>query len=141
MANAEKTMSATDAYNEVQGHIESIKNDADHRIETCSPGDSWAQGDILLTNIAKLPENVKEVPVEIQLAPGSTQGSRHCLDSAQDIQMFKLNDATPLNGPVLLAGREFTVQHPEHGNITLPAGCYFVTYQRAYAEELRAVRD
>ena len=106
------------------------------------PGDGWAQGDLLLVCLETLPQNIAPmIKPDPQLAPGNSQGSRHCLDSLQGVRLFQLVDATPLDGPVILAEREFTVQHPEHGDITLPAGVWGVVYQRAFADELRRVQD
>lgn len=136
------TVTAENAFKDVRSHAESIKNDAPQRIEVMSENDAWAQGDILLTCLSGLPQGCKRIDKpETQLAPGTTQGSRHCLDSLSDIEMFSLTNATPLDGPVIKSDRQFTVEHPEHGNITLPPGVYGVTYQRAFAAELRRTQD
>lgn len=136
------TVTATKAFSDIRDHAESIKNDGDHRVEVCTPGDTWAQGDVGIVCIADLPRDavlVKEP--QVQLAPGTTQGSRHCLDSLRGIKVYSTPNDGPLDGPLLKSSREFTVEHPEHGNVTLPAGCYAIVYQRAFADELRAVRD
>lgn len=136
------TITATTAYLQVKQHAEKIRNDEAQRVQTCSPGDAWAQGDLLLVCLDKLPRGAKPVnKTSRQLAPGTTQGSRHCLDSLDGLTLYTLDDATPLDGPVIHAEREFTVEHPEHGDVTLPAGVWGVVYQRAYAEELRRVQD
>lgn len=136
------TITATKAYQQVANHAEKIKNDEPQRVETCSPGDAWAQGDILLVFLEVLPYGCKVSPKpELQLAPGTTQGSRHCLDSLEGIKVYWIENPTPLDGPVIESEREFTLQHPEHGDVTLPAGIWGVVYQRAYADELRRIRD
>jgi hypothetical protein len=76
-----------------------------------------------------------------QLAPGTTQGSRHVLDSLDGVSVYRLAENTVLQGPVLLVTTERTVTHPEHGNVVLPPGIYSITYQRQFAEELRRVAD
>ena len=136
------TITARGAYEQVVSHAESIKNNEPQRVETCSPGDSWAQGDLLLVCLDKMPADCMRLPKqERQLAPGTTQGSRHCLDSLSGITLYQLSSPTPLDGPVIMSDREVTVEHPEHGHITLPAGCWGVVYQRAFADELRRVQD
>lgn len=75
------------------------------------------------------------------MAPGATQGSRHTLRSLDGVTVYKLRDAGSLDGPIVEAKEPAWLDHPEHGNRQLPAGLYAVTYQRAFAEELRAVQD
>jgi hypothetical protein len=55
--------------------------------------------------------------------------------------MFRLLDATVLDGPILKSANPIEVDHPEHGNVKLPAGVYGIVYQRQYADELRRVAD
>lgn len=138
------TVSATDAYRLVRERAEEIRNDGDHRIETMSAGDAWAQGDVAIIALDAVPADamLDESP-SAQLAPGNTQGSRHLLDSLDGLRLFARTggEATPLAGPVIEAERRFSVTHPEHGNVSLPPGVYQVRYQRAFAEELRRVQD
>ena len=75
-----------------------------------------------------------------QLAPGTTQGSRHCVDP-DAVCVIQADTTSPLQGPTLYAKEAFTITHPEHGHITLPPGYYQITYQRAYADEIRRVMD
>lgn len=129
------------AFRNLSRHAEAIKNDEHQAAGSMSPGDAWAQGDILIVALDKVPENaVAMKQVATQLAPGSTQGSRHCLDSLNGLQVLE-QKATPLDGPVIVSNREFTVTHPEHGDVTFQPGIYAVVYQRAFAEELRRVQD
>lgn len=132
---------AVNEFRTIKQHAEIIKNDETHRIETCSPGDSWAQGDLLIVALDAVPKNCKPTKVERQLAPGTSQGSRHFLASLEGVEMFTLDDATPLDGPIVKTAKPCEIEHPEHGNIVLPAGVYGVIYQRQYAEELRRVVD
>lgn len=133
---------ATKEFKAIQQHAESIKNDEAHTLETMSVGDCWYQGDVRIMRLPALPPNCEPIKGEAQLAPGNTQGSRHILSSLAGIEMFRLADATPLDGPVFKADRPVTVTHPEHGDLTLnEPGIYGVTYQRQFAEELRRVAD
>jgi len=113
------------------------------RYGTMATGDCHRQGDVYFVCLAVLPEGCKKTEARAQLAPGDTQGSRHIIrkpDMAA-LRFHVKSQPTPLDGPVILAGAEWTVDHPEHGSVTLPAGIYGVTYQRQYAEELRRVAD
>ena len=76
-----------------------------------------------------------------QLAPGTTRGSRHILDSLDGVELYIVKDADALTGPLVVTLKERVVTHPEHGDVILPPGCYAITYQRAYADELRRVAD
>lgn len=137
-----KTMTADKAFAKIKDRAESIKNDDAHRIETMSVGDSWRQGDLYITRVESVPKGAKKMAAaRLQLAPGDTQGSRHILDSDAGLTMFDAPNATALDGPIFQTTERRTVTHPEHGDVSLPPGCYAVTYQRAFADELRAQRD
>jgi hypothetical protein len=79
----------------------------------------------------------------LQIAVGTTQGARHCLDSLEGVTVYRLAEPTELDGPILLLQQERTLQHPEHGHWILPADgrVYNTGYQRMYAEELQRVMD
>lgn len=129
------------AFRDLSKHAEAIKNDEHQVAGSMSPGDAWAQGDILIVALDKVPNKSALVKQPVsQLAPGNTQGSRHCLDSLEGVQVWEQKE-TPLDGPVIVSDREFTVTHPEHGDVTFQPGIYAVVYQRAFAEELRRVQD
>jgi hypothetical protein len=127
---------------DVADQAERIRNDAEQRPAFVDPGDEVRQGDVYLTRLAGLPRGLVKVdrPAR-QLAPGDTQGSRHCLRSLRGVRVYRLAEPGPLDGPVIEAEREWAVDHPEHANFVLPPGVYAVTYQRAFAEELRRVED
>ena len=136
MQTAEKEIAA------IQSHAEEIRNDGAHTIATASPGDTWAQGDVGIVCLAKLPDGCRRDPrPNAQLAPGQTQGSRHCLADLSSVDLYRLQDRTPLDGPIIEAPKGCTITHPEHGDVTFPPGVYGVIYQRAYADELRRVQD
>lgn len=119
------------------------KANADARIVgALSHGDFVAQGDVNFWYLESIPRGCSLVkqPAK-QLAPGTTKGSRHELQSFENCAIYQLNSPNELQGPVLEASAPITITHPEHGDITLPRGVYLVTYQRQFAEELRRVRD
>lgn len=99
------------------------------------------QGDVYIWAKSKVPKNAKPTQAKLQLAPGTTKGSRHCLDSLDGVTVYELADANELQGPIIELACERVVTHPEHGDWRLGAGVYEITYQRAFAEELRRVRD
>lgn len=107
-------------------------------------GDYHRQGDVYFLRLsAQAWQNASIAKPERQLAPGSTQGSRHIVREADmaHLQFFRPLNPTPLDGPLIKAKKPFCVEHPEHGAVTLPAGEYQVYYQRQYAQELKRVLD
>lgn len=130
------------AFRKLNRHAEKIKNDEHQFAGEMSIGDAWAPGDIALVKLDAVPLGavVVESP-SLQLASGTTQGSRHCLESLDGITVYSRSDATPLDGPILDAPSGLRVNHPEHGDVSLRPGVYAVVYQRAFAEELRRVQD
>jgi hypothetical protein len=135
-------MTAIKEFEAVKFHAESIRNDGEHRVEVMDPGDCWAQGDIGILMIQAVPAGAKvSKSPSAQLAPGNTQGSRHVLESMEGLTLYEIDNATPLDGPVIDAPSGCRVNHPEHGDVTLPTGVYAIVYQRAFAEELRRIQD
>lgn len=123
--------------------IEEVKDLTAKVVETCSKNDAWRQGDIEIRFLGgeRPAQPMKEIEVPSQLAPGTTKGSRHGL-LGNGIQAFQMEDANPLEGPVLHCPSGLTVPHPEHGDITInEPGWYAVTYQRAFADEIRRQAD
>lgn len=137
MLTAEKSLE------KVQSTAESIKCDEPQRFsEAASAGDVFRQGDIYIEKLERVPAGAVRIEKpEAQLAPGTTQGSRHVLDSLEGVTMSRLATPNALDGPILDLATERTITHPEHGNVILPPGCYRITYQRAFADELRRVAD
>lgn len=136
-------LTATKSLKAVQESAEAIKNNQPQRFpEAATPGDTWRQGDVYIELLSGVPGGaiVAKKP-DPQLAPGTTQGSRHVLDSLQGVTVFLLPNADVLTGPVLECREERTITHPEHGDVILPPGVYGITYQRAFAEELRRQAD
>lgn len=100
------------------------------------------QGDIYLHKLPALPMGVKRASKpSAQVAPGSTQGSRHCIGDLSKVTIYEMPNANALQGPIIEAPQGFTMEHPEHGHQQLEAGVYAVTFQRAFAETLRRVAD
>jgi len=99
------------------------------------------QGDLYFAKLATVPPGALPWPYPHgQLAPGATQGSRHCVDLST-VRLWLLPHPTALDGPVIEAPHGVVITHPEHGDHIYPPGVYQVTFQRAYADELRRVQD
>ena len=117
------------------------------RTPNLSPGDFVRQGDLYIYALPSIPERVKPITAELQLAPGTTQGSRHCLDSLKGVRMYRQVDQNnnlienPLQGPIMDLANDCTVTHPEHAHIKLAPGAYVVTYQRDLSKESARVLD
>lgn len=123
---------------------EAIKDTDHHTLETCSPGDAWAQGDVAIIYMGnQKPQDINPMKKpNPQLAPGTTKGSRHILENLDQCKLYEAKSSHPLVGPFIEAPKGVTVSHPEHGNITMnEPGWYGIRYQQAYAEEIRRVQD
>ncbi len=55
--------------------------------DACTAGDAIRQGDLYLVIGDKVPEGYVKSD-SVQLVPGNTQGSRHCLDSMQGVERW-----------------------------------------------------
>lgn len=143
-----RTATADRVFTEVAEHAEQIQNDSAHDLSRMKIGDEWRQGDVGIIRLSddfttrNSSQLIQTLNPSVKLAPGNTQGIRHCLDSLDGVEMFTLGNPTPLDGPILKTSKPRSILHPEHGDaVNLPPGCYAITYQRAFAEELRAVAD
>ena len=127
---------------EIQSSETIISDSAQRFPEAASDMDFFRQGDIYIWKREKTRGLVDcdKIDTNLQLAPGSTKGSRHILDSGDGVTMYRVGGDV-LQGPLLVLTKERTITHPEHGNVILPPGCYEITYQLAYAEERRRVLD
>lgn len=94
------------------------------------------QGDLYIERISAFDMTKYDVVNDRQLAPGSTQGSRHTVDGTVTVlkhktaqQVLKVNDGYKMLGPVVESKERFTVSHPEHAAMSLPSGTYQISYQ------------
>src|SRR5262245_42846169 len=67
------------------------------------------QGDIYLRKLNEVPQGAVRVQPFLQLAPGVTIGSHHCLDDLRGVQMYTVASPGPLDGPVVETSRAVTV--------------------------------
>lgn len=117
--------------------------------EAASVGDTVAQGDLYLMVVDRVPEHYETVKrpkkTDAQLVPGVTQGARHCLSDVRAVSLYRPQgwgqDDASLLGPCFVVKREVTVQHPTHGDVTIPAGFTILCgYQPEFDAEQRRER-
>lgn len=149
------TVNVSKDIEEVRQSAESMDAAKTETIATASAGDVVRQGDLYLVCLSDAPKG--EATKNRQLAPGSTQGSRHVASGKCEVSLASDRDAVAaminrlvkgadipaqLVGPVIRCKGEVTITHPEHGWKVLPDGStWAVVYQRAYGEEVRRVQD
>jgi len=95
-ATATKNVTVSKTLSDIAAAVEAIKNDGlQHFPEAASVGDAVRQGDVYIQLIddadiaAAGPLFKKMVTPVLQLAPGNTKGSRHCLASADGVEMWE----------------------------------------------------
>lgn len=127
------------------GELEQVRPGMPLRFtEACQDNDRIWQGDLALTVCSKCPQNyvLADKPA-LQLVPGTTQGSKHCLEDLDGVTVYlpkEWNDES-LVGPWLSFSKEKTIVHPTHGPVTVPAGMSVLcTYQREWDKELQKDR-
>ena len=136
-----KTMSAVNAFNEIQESADKIKDNKNRKFpEAASIGDSFRQGDIYITLVNDPNDSIKQKNPSNQIATGDTQGSRHCIDNLNNVDVYQKKNPGMLDGPVLLVKYPVIITHPEHGHVELPIGCYDITYQKNLDSEEREMR-
>jgi len=117
--------------------------------DAASTNDGYPQGDLSIILVESIPDGYhrieKPTDKDRQLVPGNTEGSRHCLDSLDGVELFRHaewnQDYDGLMGPALKLAKERTIEHPKHGNITIPAGrIVLTTYQPDYDADTRKTR-
>ena len=102
-------------------------------VETMNVGDVFRQGDIYIVKVEDSHKKGDETGIT-KLAEGSSKGSSHI--AVGNVRVFKgslpsdydysLDD---LVGPCIVATDRFAIEHPEHDDVSLPAGTYQIMYQ------------
>lgn len=112
--------------------------------KTFPVGASGRQGDIYIHRVSADHAHGQQTK-NYQLAFGNTQGSRH-VAMGEGVKVYTGTrapaycDSKTFLGPFIEATQEFTIYHPEHAHIKLPAGFYQITHQMDLASQLR-VKD
>lgn len=148
---AEKTTAvAQEAFRNVANH-EAIKRD-EHEKVYLEVGESYPQGDVHFTRIARAPKKLKPW-VGNQMAPGTSQGARHMAVGECELATVDETEAAELLaevipatkehrqffGPYVKGTGEWGAEHPDHGDRTFNEGHFLTTYQRTWAK-VEAVR-
>jgi hypothetical protein len=131
--NTTENTHTRNAFTDFSDRAERVKNAEPQRFpDAAAVGDNVRQGDIYIWKLDAVPRGyapIKHPPT--QLAPGNTQGSRHCLDSLEGVTVFGTAESeNEYDGPILRLDCERTITHPEHGHWTLPPGIYGISFQR-----------
>lgn len=116
-------------------------------------GEVGHQGDVYVCRVEKHadiyalnkllgePRDLGKKTRERQVTPGVTLGSRHVVVGKHVTIYAPPPSASPLEGPTVEAEGEWSLDHPEHARHLFGAGCFVVTFQRDWAEEVRRVAD
>lgn len=126
------------AAQEAQRKIVDAARTSRHAVRTVKNmknGEAVRQGDIYVTRLARIPAKKGRRLASRQLAPGNSQGSRHCAEGEEVALFAPAAGATDLTGPLIVAKKGFRITHPEHAHFEMPAGIYQVTYQRDFSRE------
>ena len=121
------------------------------RIESCELFDHLRQGDVYLTPVSDSWPRGKETE-NMQLVAGNSQGSRHIAVGPMKVfepvpiseelaqllpEAANSNVIAVLAGPVLALDERCLITHPEHADLSIPAGTYQVTYQLDWRQQAR----
>ena len=106
-------------------------------VQTYTGNQGHHQGDIALIE-CDFEVTTKEIE-ELQLAKGTTKGSRHILTDFVG-KVYESSNETLYHGYFIEAKQRFTLTHPEHAHHCLPAGKYRVLHQVDY-RTMERVRD
>lgn len=141
-----KTLTPIEAHEKIvaAGKINTPETRVVKAIET---GEWVRQGDIMVVRIPTITKGW-HTTTERQLAPGTTQGSRHV--AVGKVTVFRSPDARPIErcpdgrirllGPQITAPGRLIIEHPEHAHMDLPPGDYQVSFQTDIRTQ-NAVRD
>lgn len=98
----------------------------------------YRQGDVLFTRINALPDGARKTRQNATVAYGEVTGHSHAIAEAdrQTAEVLEIGNGLYMHVSeegISLEG--ITIQHEEHGPITLPPGDYEVTIQREYTPQ------
>ena len=132
---------------DIKETIKKIEESAQNNVEdvrfikSIEVGQIIRQGDIYIHAVEET--HTKGLSCDNQLAEGDNKGSRHIAMSPattyDGIEAPSWCDIEFL-GPVVVSPDRFLITHPEHADISLPAGTYQITHQMD-ARTLKRVKD
>jgi hypothetical protein len=117
--------SIKEALKALEGSHERIDCSQPVMVPDMQPGMMWAQGDVGIMRIAKLPQGSAPMgrPENGQVAPGTSDGSRHWVAQVEGIAWFRF-DGDPLSDIAVKADVQWTLTHPDHAHCTFGPGLY-----------------
>jgi len=140
----ESTCDTTEALRLVKESAQESSNDvrvyAEHRVSE-EFIDEIRQGDVYLYAAEEpTPSSLRRRSrtEDMQLAEGTTRGSRHVLADEALVRVFAPTSGDPLEGPLVEVRERVLLTHPEHADISLAPGWYQVRFQLDVAAEERA---
>ncbi len=105
------------------------------------------QGDVMLYMCEPFSDDELdswERTTDMQLAPGSSKGSRHIMEDPSKVEIYitPRSRVEPLVGPRLRVLERTLLTHPDHNLVSLPAGDYYIRFQRDLErEEIERLAD
>lgn len=140
-----QTMTPLQAHEEITKAAQSPLVES-RQIANIAIGEFVRQGDVYLQRIAAVDKTWAPIKNR-QLAPGASPGSRHVVTQGPVLlaspianPQERARGGVRLLGPQIHAEKPFTVEHPEHAHLCMPAGDFQVSYQLDFNQQ-RAVRD
>jgi hypothetical protein len=139
----QSVMTAAEAHEQIERQAKTNAVPEVRRIRAIEVGKVVRQGDIYLHRVEAAHLKGKRRK-DRQLALGNTMGSRHVAEAPAEcyegVQLPSWCDERTFLGPLIKSEKRFTVTHPEHAHVELPAGTYQVTHQMD-ARTMERVRD
>jgi hypothetical protein len=137
---AQTTSTTPKSATEAHEHVQQAALAAAQRtteLTALSVGEYVHQGDVYLVRVRDgvLPYR-KQLAKGRQLAPGNNPGARHVIDPDAEVTIYTEGVSGAVDcakhallGPLVVAESAFTLMHPEHGHMKLPAGTYQTLFQ------------
>jgi len=141
MFTKEKNMEVIEVIKKVQSQGTRKPDPIEHT--EMKPGDIHWQGDVGILMISEVPDGFVAIKNIIQLAPGTSRGSRHIIHEAVRYQTYRSKSNAPrseMEGPVIVSDSKFRVDHPDHGTVIVPPGVYQIRYQQVVRPDGQVVR-
>lgn len=138
-----QVMTAAEAHEQIERLAKTNAVPEVRKVRAIEVGKVVRQGDIYLHRVE--PTHLKgKRRKDRQLALGNTMGSRHVAEGSAEcfegVQLPSWCDERTFLGPLIKSEKRFTISHPEHAHVELPAGTYQVTHQMD-ARTMERVRD
>lgn len=146
------TLTATEVLEKIKdGITQTLRMPQIRVVPKMGPKNFVRQGDLYLT--LGDPQNCGRLLDTLQLVPGNTTGSRHCVVESPHVRVYeslekplvvtknRITKTLRFPGPIIIADQPFSISHPKHGWMTkMQAGCIQSWQQSDYLRQ-RPVLD